>query len=352
MNLEPTSSQEKGEETFDRWPIINSGLSPRVVHCLTEAGVETVGEMNTWSDERLMRLRHFGVTSLKNIYWFRRWTKRASSAEFQFPHYRALLQEFLNKSEMFVLEQRYGMTDPLFRPQMRRRTLQEIADLLGGMTRERVRQIEEQSLIQVRSALCRQLTRPFVAHLAARMRDQGGVVLSAELTAWTTDPLLDNYQPWGLLLLLTEIADDIRFRYDYFTCLPAHLITRIEESFCAFPRQAGGLVSFQQIKDTVASALADVNLPWDRVLTVMLTQHPEISLTSDGRYFIRDVGAPIILHDILRAESQPLHFYDLTRIYNERVHANSRVAAGQILRQLAQMTNVRRLYRGVYELSA
>ena len=42
-----------------------------------------------------------------------------------------LLEEFLNRQEVFVVEQRFGLTDPLFRPQMRRRTLQEIADMRG-----------------------------------------------------------------------------------------------------------------------------------------------------------------------------------------------------------------------------
>jgi len=351
MNAEPPSSV-KVEESFDSWPIINSGLSPRVVHCVTEAGVETVGQLRGWSDERLMRLRHFGVTSLKNIHWFYRWIKRASSPDFLLPSYRELAQEFLNKSEMFVIEQRYGLTDPLFRPQMRRRTLQDIANQMGGMTRERVRQIEERGLQQLRSALCQQLTRPFIRHLENSLRDKGGLILTAELGEWTADPLLGGYQPWGLLLLLTEVTEDVRFRFDYFTCLKPELITRIEEYVFGFLRQSGGLVAFDQIRDAAKAGLPDVDLPWDRVLTVMLNQHPEVSSTSTGNFFLRDVGAPIILQDILRAESQPLHFYDLTRIYNERVHTNSRIGAGQILRQLTQMPAVRRVYRGVYELSA
>ncbi len=350
MNLQPSPTVR--EEAFDKWLVLHSGLSPRVIHCLSEAGVETIGELQEWTDERLLRLRHFGVTSLKNVHWFRRWTTRAASAEFLFPHFRALLQEFLNKSETFVLEQRYGLTDPLFRPQMRRRTLQEIANQLGGMTRERVRQIEEQGLLQLRSSLCRQLSQPFVRQLAGRLQSKGGVVLSAELGDWATDPLLGGCQPWGLLLLLTEVTDGIRLRHDYFTCLPADLITRIEERVFEFLRQSSGLVSFARIKESVTSTLSDIDLPWDRVLTVILNQHPEISATSDGHYFLRDVGGPIILQEILRVQPQPLHFYDLTRIYNERVQANSRVGSGQILRQLTQMPAVRRVFRGVYELSA
>ena len=39
-----------------------------------------------------------------------------------------------------MLEQRYGLTDPLFRPQMKRRTLAQIAsEMRGRLTRERVR---------------------------------------------------------------------------------------------------------------------------------------------------------------------------------------------------------------------
>ena len=57
---------------------------------------------------------------------------------------RAFLREFLSRQELQVLEQRYGLVDPLFRPQMKRRTLAEIAgEMRSGLTRERVRQVEE-----------------------------------------------------------------------------------------------------------------------------------------------------------------------------------------------------------------
>lgn len=349
--MKPNTDASPGWEGYRSWRIVDAGLSPRVVHCLTEAGVETIGELEDWSDERLLRLRHFGVTSLKNVQWFRRWAKRAGATDFLLRDFRALLQEFLNKSEILVLEQRYGLTDPLFRPQMRRRTLQEIANQMGGMTRERIRQIEEQALRLLRSDLCQQLLQPFVRYLGMRLQSKGGVILSTELGEWASEPLLGGCQPWGVMLLLTEISDGIRLRHDYFTNLAPELTGRIDDCALDHLRQAGGLVPFNHLRDRIAATLDDVLLPWDRVLAVVLNQHPDLSATNDGQYFLREIGAPILLNQILRQESHPLHFYDLTRIYNERVQFQSRIGSGQILRQLTQMPAVRRVNRGVYELS-
>src|SRR4029077_12380708 len=98
---------------------------------------------------------NFGATSLENVHWFFSWTRRLEAGNGQVPTFRALLREFLNSQEVFVIEQRYGLTDPLFRPHMKRRTLQDIARMRIRVTRERVRQIEESAIAALRSNLAR-----------------------------------------------------------------------------------------------------------------------------------------------------------------------------------------------------
>ena len=103
--------------------------------------------------KQLLGLANFGATSLNNVHWFFGWTRRLETGNGQVANFRALLREFLNTQEVFVIEQRYGLTDPLFRPQMKRRTLQEIARMRIHVTRERVRQLEHQALRKLRDAM-------------------------------------------------------------------------------------------------------------------------------------------------------------------------------------------------------
>ena len=87
-----------------------------------------------------------------------------------------------------------------------------------------------------------------------------------------------------------------------------------------------------------------------RLVTVMLDHHPEISGTVDHRYFLPAAGEPRVISDILSTKSEPLHFHELTRLYNERVQAHSRRGTGHILRVLNTMPKVQRVSRALYTL--
>jgi hypothetical protein len=335
--------------SVDHWPVENAGFSPRVVHCLTNAGVKTVGELRNWSDDQLLRLRHFGAASLENVRWFFRLSKQAEARTGYFPDLRAVMGEFLNKQEIFVLEHRFALKDPLFRPHMRRQTLQEIANLMGGMTRERVRQIEEEAIQTLRSHLCRQLTKPIELHWVNQIQQRGGVITNPELADWVGDPRLGGYQPWGILLLLSEVSDSLHYHFDYFATITPKALGRIEERIFEVLNVAHDFVPFEEIRQAVASLIEGSQHHLVRVLTVVLNHHPDICGTSDGRYYRADRGTPLILRAIFQAEKQPLHFRDLTDLYNARMLPNSQRRTGFILRTLNMMPDVRRISRAVYE---
>lgn len=335
---------------IDQWPIAAAGFKPRVVHCLERAGLQTVGDLRRWSEQRLLRLKNFGSTSLKNVQWFLKWTEHLEDNNRKAANYRALLREFLNASEVFVLEQRYGLTDPLFRPQMKRRTLQQIAAMRGGVTRERVRQVEESAIHTLRSNLCRALAEPHDVYWANRIQAQGCVVTAQELAGWAGDAVLGGYQPWGVLLLLSETLERIEFRYDYFSTLPRPLLNSVEKQILQFLHQERAPVPFERILATVSDELSFLNGQRPRIVTVMLDHHPEISGTLDRRYFLPLVGAPIVLADILRQHREPLHFHELTQLYNERMLPHSRKGTGYILRVLGMMSQAQRVDRAMYQL--
>ena len=250
-----------------------------------------------------------------------------------------------------MLEQRYGLTDPLFRPQMKRRTLAQIAsEMRGRLTRERVRQIEESALSALQARLPTAVAGDLELYWANRIQTAGCVVTSAELGQWADDPKLGGYQPWGVLLLLSETYSRITFRYDYFTTLSPQTINQVEKQILQLLHTEKEPVAFERILATVSDELSFLNGQRPRLLTVMLGHHPDISGTVDRRYFTPVVGAPTILADILRGQTQPMHFHELTRLYNERMQAHSRKGTGYILRVLTLMGDAQRVSRAVYQL--
>jgi|SRR5579859_4165287 len=337
-------------QEIDDWPIAGSGLSARVVHCLEQMSVKNIGELRGWSDQQLLNLANFGQTSLENVRWFFNWTRRLETGNGQISNFRAHLREFLNSQEVFVIEQRYGLTDPLFRPHMKRRTLQEIAKMRIRVTRERVRQIEESAIMALRSRLARAVAETQEVYWANRILAGSCVVTTAELGEWSDDPILGGYQPWGTLLLLHETLERITFHYDYFSILPGHVLLHVEKQILQILHAATEPIPFEKILASVSDELSFLNGQRPRLVTVLLDHHPEISGTVERRYFLPMVGAPRVIADILRGREEPVHFHELTRLYNERMQPHSRKGTGYILRILNLMPDAQRVSRAVYQL--
>ncbi|HUI06519.1 MAG TPA: DNA-directed RNA polymerase subunit alpha C-terminal domain-containing protein [Verrucomicrobiae bacterium] len=348
--MEKFQPNQLTRQAIDDWPVPESGLSARVVHCLGQADVKTIGHLRDWNDKQLLKLTNFGSTSLDNIRWFFGWTRRLEAGNGHIASFRALLREFLNQQEVFVLEQRYGLTDPLFRPHMKRRTLQEIAEMHIRVTRERVRQIEESGIAALRSRLARAVGESQEIYWANRVLSRGCVVASSEVSEWAGDPMLGGYQPWGALLLLSETLERITFRYDYFSVLPDHVLNQVEKQILQLLHNAKEPVPFEKILASVSDELSFLNGQRPRLVTVLLDHHPEISGTVDRLYFLPMLGAPQVIVDILRGRREPVHFHELTRLYNERMLPHSRKGTGYILRVLNLMPEARRVSRAVYEL--
>jgi hypothetical protein len=337
-------------QAIDDWPITISGLSARVVHCLEQTGVKNVSQLRGWGDQELLNLANFGTTSLDNVHWFFNWARRLEGGNGHIPNFRAWVREFLNSQELFVIEQRYGLTDPLFRPHMKRRTLQEIAKMRISVTRERVRQIEESAIVALRSQLARAVGESQEVYWANRILSSSCVVTTAELNEWVDDPALGGYQPWGVLLLLSETLERITFRYDYFSVLPGHVLNHVEKQILQLLHAAREPIPFEKILASISDELSFLNGQRPRLVTVLLDHHPEISGTVDRRYFLPMVGAPLVIADILRHRQEPVHFHELTRLYNERMQPHSRKGTGYILRMLNLMPEAQRVSRAVYQL--
>lgn len=344
--------QQEVRATIDQWPVQGSGLNPRVVHCAARAGIETVGQLRTWRSNQLMELQHFGVASLENVRWFFRQTRRIEKGDFgQFTDFAAVARAFLNRDELAVIEKRFALHDPLFRPHMRRPTLQSIANQMGGVTRERVRQIEEEALRNLGSRLCRELLAPVQRQWAAAIDAQGGLITIEELSGWTNNPSLGGYQPCALLRLVAEISDSLHLHFDYFSTLTPKALGRIEAEAIARLQQDEAIHSFAALRDHLQPHVNDPGGQLDHVLKVVLDHHPDICATVDGQYFLASRGTPQVIQQILQAESQPMHFRELAARFNQRMIPNSRRAPGYVLRTLTMMPEVQRAQRALYILA-
>ncbi|HUJ10455.1 MAG TPA: sigma factor-like helix-turn-helix DNA-binding protein [Verrucomicrobiae bacterium] len=288
---------------------------------------------------------------MNNVRWFFRWAERLESGNSDLPDFRAWLREFLDPQQLFVIEQRYGLTDPLFRPHMRRCTLREIGER-RQVTRERMRQVEETALLALRSHLARAVAVHQEIYWVERIAACGGVIPFTDLSTWMEDARLGGYQPWGVLLLLSEALAPITCHHDYFTTVPGPALVQIEDRILQFLDDAEEPVALEMILAHVEELLPSVSTSRKDLLVKLLDHHPQISGTSNHDYFLPKYAAPRILGEILRTQTEPLHFHELTRLYNDRMLPRSQKGTGYILLLLNNAPNVRRVSRGRYAVKS
>ena len=335
-------------QEIDQWPVATAGFCARVVHGMEREGVATVGELRQWPDERLLRMRNFGAITLKNVRWFYQWTRRLESGEYHLASYRVFLREFLDRSQVYVLEHRYELHNRLYRPWMRSCTLQQIARMMGGLTRERVRQVESTGLAALRTQLCRAVGASIASPLARRMDETGGVVDAEGLRNWVGNPLLGKYQPWGVMVLISDTMESIHYRSGCFYTFPAKTLQRLEK--CILPRlqQSADPVPFDQLREVAAGELGELPGREAKVVRALLDHHPLVSATRDGRYFLPSAGGGGLIAEVMKRKAGPLHFHEVTRLYNEQVVPRNQVGPGSVLRLLNLAPAVEKVERSVY----
>ena len=294
----------------DDWLVAESGLNTRVTRRLLRNGITTIGELRKSSKK--FRL---GSGGQRHVQWFLDWTGRLESGKSLPSSLPSWLAEFLTTAEVFVVEQRYGLTDPLFRPQMKRRTLREIGET-RSLTRERARQILKRTLTKLRSRLAQATLSPVAHECSARIAAAEGVVTSTELTAWRGAAWLSGHQPWGTLLLLSEVTEIIHRRYDYFSTLPEKKLEEMEQRLVQAVERAGAPVEATKIAGDIPA----------RVASIVLDRHPGVDATRDGSFFLFPSGAKPLLDSLTGNEVERV------AQYNELVAPHSRREARELER--------------------
>jgi len=276
------------QDPIHQWPVSEAGLTRRVVRCLQNAGLTTIGQVRALDASQRRRIPRFGPAAARHIRWFFDWTERLETDRLLPADLRAWLDAFLTPVERVVVEQRYGLDDMLFRPQTKRRTFREIATTTGGGSPARIRQLFQRAIHKLQSRLARAAARLPLTACQQQIVAAGSVVTSAELAGWRGAPWLADYQPWGALLLWSETTGEITRRHDYFSTLPAAELERIEQRLFEAVARAKEPVSVENIAGEIAPRLA----------RVLLDRHPQVDATRDGRFFLFPDGARPLLNDL------------------------------------------------------
>lgn len=347
-------STESAEQSLsvDNWPVEGAGFNVRVTNALRRAGVQTVGEVRTCEPLRLLSLRSFGVRSLENVRWFFQLTGQLQQGQKPITSFQQWLHDFLNPQERAVLEQRFGLKDPLFRPAMRQPTLDEIGKAMGGLTRERVRQIEEDGLRELRSRLSLAAIKPVTAHWMESVSLGGGAITAGGLKKWSQDPCLGRYLVWGCWLLYSQVDDRLLYRHGvFYTGVTGDQLEALEG-------EALNLLMERTEPLTPARMLALLDplrlngwKPGINQLTLFLQNHPQISGLKDGRYLAGLAGVSQVLAGILRAHGAPLHHSDLQRRYNALMDEASKKNTHYLVHCLGHSPVFRRVGNGIYNVA-
>ena len=132
---------------------------------------------------------------------------------------------------------------------------------------------------------------------------------------------------------------------------PNRVLDQVEERVLQLLQNTKQPLALEKILARVSDVLGSVTAQPEQLLAMLLDHHPQINGTLDRNYFLPRRVAPQILMDILQGHPGPIHYHELTRLYNERVLPRSRRGTGYILIILNGMPDVRRIACGQYSLN-
>lgn len=341
-------------EVIDSWPVAESGLSVRVVHSVTAAGVQTIGELRKWTDRQLLALKSLGKVSLSGIKFFYKLCGQIEQGKQAFQNIREVLDIFWDEDELKVMSARYGFDRKELAAARNWSTLQEIATA-ENKTRERIRQIQEAATLRLQSRLAKVCLQPFVEYFGRYIDALGKAANCADLAPLQDDPLLAGYNVCALALLLADLNPDrITFHNRVFYTVPLSVIRDIES---AGVRMLSEKISEPMALDSLVESLPafpELVTPEQRrrVISVVFDHHHSVAATTDNRYFLYPSGAVSFVTEVLRGLQRPAHFRAIANAFNEQLKPLSRKGAGYILELLNSNPLCTRTDRGWYDLKA
>jgi hypothetical protein len=329
------------EPLYDNWPVAETGLPSRIVNCCSKAGILTLGGLRRIPDEDLFALRSFGNTSLAKLHQYLDFLREVTQAPASAPlkPLADIFAVFLEPDQLFVLDRRYGLGEQIDRISRKRMSLQRIA-LETGRTRERIRQVQQTALENLASRGAQYGLAPYYRLFEYTLRKK--LHSSADLHELSSQIPLEatgGYHPASLLLLLHDLnPSSVTLRNQVFSLLTTEQLAQLEQHALDLLRTAERPFSIHQIARRICGQVpaSSLNGPiTEKALHLLTMQHPAITVTRDGYRFHTETGTANVLRDILaKAPQSPLHYREITRLFNQRIIPQSRKGSGFILTNL------------------
>jgi len=249
-----------------------------------------------------------------------------------------LLKHFLNESELMVISKRYGIERREPGASRNYFTLQAIANG-RDLTRERVRQIQDQALEKLSSHLVSAFLAPFCEKIGARIESVGGVLACESVYNWSV-PIFKRLNPCATTLLLSDVEGcGFLYKHGVFTCwseqklddLHARLIRKLESLKQPLP--------LGQIHDTLA----------ETEIFAMLRSLDDLLITADGRVIYSVGSLENFIYEVVGDDPQPFHYKKLREWLNDKLDARTQKGHGYYLHKLLAMKSFERKGFGIYD---
>ncbi len=336
--------------TVDSWPIVRSGLPTRAVNALTAGDVDTIGELRAMDEEALCAVPGLGTRSMSRTVDFLGLCARLTSPRPQRISLEDVFGYFLDPCETQTLERRYALNAPALVPLPRGATLQQIASDLG-VTRERVRQMEERGLTRL-SSLC---GRAFLSGLhrvfLECLTDHQGAMEPQAVAENIDESVTVPYRPASVLRLLCDCMGGMSLHNGFFSIAPVAALATVEEQAVAYLLPHAAPQPARSVHDAVGAAL-DHSSPAvrDHVLAMTLRHAPGVAATCDDRYFLPRAAAGGLAAELMADHEGEFHFQEVQTRFNALVRHGSRKGTRFILDMMNHDGRFERTRSGYYRL--
>ena len=256
------------------------------------------------------------------------------------------LTSVLNTRNREIIARRFGLKTG------KKETLESIGGSYG-ITRERVRQIEEASLAQMRESLsgsAESQLHPFVELVHSILESQGGVVRENELFARFSGIGSETPTNAALVFVLTlagqfkrSLEDDEYHTFWSITADRAKQFRSETSQFVASLAKGGHVVAEQQLATPALASYLTIskNVGKNVFNEIGLTKWPEIKPRG-----VRDKAFLV-----LKKEGKPRHFRDITQLINTANFSDRKAHVQTVHNELIKDGRFVLIGRGIYGLA-
>lgn len=250
----------------------------------------------------------------------------------------------LNPRNREIISRRFGLKTGA------KETLESIGESYS-ITRERVRQIEEASLAQIRERLA-DTAQPFVALAKEILESQGGVVREDELFKHFSGNAAETATNAALVFLLTlhrsfqrSLEDDDHYTSWALSANHAERFRNRASDFVAMLKERGSVIPEAELASVTSEPSIfsiSKNIGKNVFGEVGLTKWPEIKPRG-----VRDKSFLV-----LKKEGKPKHFREITQLINTANFGNRKAHVQTVHNELIKDDRFVLVGRGIYGLAA